>query len=139
MGAWLFLTFFIYLHNQLSSIHFTIPCSRVQMLKKVIHQIDSKNEWLLLTASFTAKCRFYFVLTLENSFSYRLHFKTNRKNIGSSKNGIRGFQNSHPFERSACFYVTISGNFKRFQCFNFETDFLENKNPFQKPKVLFFS
>ena len=25
------------------------------------------------------------------------------------KNGIRGFQNSPPFERRACFYVTISG------------------------------
>ena len=30
--------------------------------------------------------------------------------------------NSHPFERLACFYVTISGNFERFQQFNFETD-----------------
>ena len=26
------------------------------------------------------------------------------------------------------FYVTISENFKRFQQFNFETDFLENEN-----------
>ena len=139
IAAWLFLTFFIYLHNQLSSIYFIITFSRVQMLKNVIHQIDSKNEWLLLSASFTAKCWLVFVLTLENSFSYRFHFKTNRKNIGSFKNGIRGFQNSHPFERSACFYVTISGNFKCFQCFNFEKDFLENENPFQKTKVMFFS
>ena len=28
---------------------------RVRCLKNVIHQIDSKNEWLLLPASFTAK------------------------------------------------------------------------------------
>ena len=43
----------------------------------------------------------------------------------SSKNGTREFQNSPPFERLACFYVTISENFERFQYFNFETDFLD--------------
>ena len=42
------------------------------------------------------------------------------------KNGTRNFQNSRPFERLACFYVTISGNFERFQYFNFEANFLEN-------------
>ena len=30
------------------------------------------------------------------------------------------------------FYVTISEDFKRFQYFNFETDFVENENLFQK-------
>ena len=49
------------------------------------------------------------------------------------------FQNSPPFERSACFHMTISENFKRFQYLNFETNFLENKNLFQKTGVLFFS
>ena len=49
------------------------------------------------------------------------------------------FQNSPLFERSASFYVIISGNFERFHYFNFETDFLENENLFQKPGVLFFS
>ena len=38
-------------------------------LENVIHQIDSKNEWLLLPASFTAKFRLVFVLALENPFS----------------------------------------------------------------------
>ena len=33
--------------------------------------------------------------------------------------------------------MTISGNFKRFQYFNFETDFLENENLFQKTEVPF--
>ena len=28
---------------------------KVQMFENVIHQIDSKNEWLLLSASFMAK------------------------------------------------------------------------------------
>ena len=55
------------------------------------------------------------------------------------KNGTRDFQNSPPLERSACFYVTISENFEHFQYFNFETDFLENENFFQKTGVLFFS
>ena len=35
------------------------------------------------------------------------------------------------------FFVTVSENFKRFQCFNFEIDFLENKNFFQKTGVQF--
>ena len=42
------------------------------------------------------------------------------------------FQNSSPFERSACFYVTICGNFELFQYFNFEKAFLENGKLFQK-------
>ena len=49
------------------------------------------------------------------------------------------FQYSPPFERSACFYVTIRENFKCFQYFNFQIDFLENENFFQKPGVPFFS
>ena len=55
------------------------------------------------------------------------------------KNGTRDFQNSPPIERSACFYVTITGNFEQFQYFRFETDFLENENLFQKTAVPFFS
>ena len=38
-------------------------------LKSMIHQIDSKNERLLLSASFTTKFGLVFVLTLENAFS----------------------------------------------------------------------
>ena len=33
--------------------------------------------------------------------------------------------------------MTIRGSFERFQYFNFETDFLENKKLFQKTGVLF--
>ena len=43
------------------------------------------------------------------------------------------------FETSLRFYVTISENFEGFQYCNFEIDFLENKNLFQKAGVLFFS
>ena len=66
--------------------------------------------------------------------------KDNRKSISSFflKNGTIGFQNKPLFERSACFYVTITGNFERFRYFQFKTDFLENENFFQKTGVLFF-
>ena len=85
----------------------------------MIHQIDCKNEWLLLSASFTAKFGLVFVLTLEKTFCLRFHFKANRKSISSSKNGTRDFQNNPRFERLACFYVTLSGNFERLQTKNY--------------------
>ena len=78
------------------------------MSEKQIHQVGSKNEWLLLSESFTAKLELVFVLTFKNAFS-------------------------------ACFYVTISESFKRFQYFHFETNFLENENLFQKTGVQLFS
>ena len=51
----------------------------------MIHQKDSKNEWLVLSVTFTAKLELVFVLTLENAFSWSFHFKANRKNIDSYK------------------------------------------------------
>ena len=55
------------------------------------------------------------------------------------KNDTRDFQNSPSFERSSCFYMTISGNFERIQYVGFETSFLENENLFQKTGVPFFT
>ena len=46
------------------------------------------------------------------------------------KIGTRDFQNSPPFERSACFFVTITGKFEGFEYLNFETNFLKNGNLF---------
>ena len=63
--GWLLLTFFISLHNQLSSFNSII----VQMFEKQIHQVGSKNEWLLLLETFTSKLKLVFVLTFENAFS----------------------------------------------------------------------
>ena len=74
------------------------------MFEKRVHQIDSKNEWLLLSITFTAKLELVFVLTFEKGFSQSFHFKANRKGINSLS--------SPPFERSACFYVKISNVFK---------------------------
>ena len=86
-----------------------------------------------------AKFGLVFVLTLENAFLRGFIFKSTERAQVLLKNGTRDFQNSPPFERSACFYVTISKSFKRFQYFNFETNFLENENLFQKTGVPFFS
>ena len=41
----------------------------VQISEKRVHQIDSKDEWLLLSVIFTAKLELVFVLTFENAFS----------------------------------------------------------------------
>ena len=67
-----------------------------------------------------------FCLNIRKRVFLEFHFKTNRKNIGLLKNGTRGFQNCSPFKMSTCFYVTISESFKRFQNFNFETNFPED-------------
>ena len=92
MAGWLLPTFFICLHNQLSSItHSIITYQEHRCLKNVIHQIDSKNDWLVLPASFNTKFGLFFVLTLENAFSQRFHFKSNRKSIGFSKKRYYGF------------------------------------------------
>ena len=63
--SWLLLTFFICLHNQSVLL---IPLS-YRCLKNVIHRIDSKNKWLLLSVTFTAKLELVFVLTFEIAYS----------------------------------------------------------------------
>ena len=45
-----------------------IPLS-YKCLKSVIHQIDSKNAWLLLSVNITTKLELVFVLTFENASS----------------------------------------------------------------------
>ena len=114
-----------------------IPLS-YRCLKNVIHPIDSKNEWLLISVTFTAKLELVFVWTFGNAFPQSFYFKPTERAL-VLKNGSRNFKNSPPFERSACFYVTIGETFKRFQYCNFETNFLENENLFQKTVVPFFS
>ena len=54
-------------------------------------QAGSKNGWLLLSVTFTARLELDFVLTFENAFSWNFVFKVSRKSIGSSKNGTRDF------------------------------------------------
>ena len=66
-------------------------------------------------------------------------FKSTERGLVLLGNGTKEFQNNPPFERSGCFYVTFSENIEHFQYFNFETDFLENENFFQKTGAHFFS
>ena len=107
------------------------------MFEKGVHQIDSKNKGLLLSANFAAKFELVFVLTLENALSQRFHFKANRKSKGCSKKH-RNFENSPPFQRLPCFYVTIIGNFERFQYPNSETNFLDNENLLKNWSIVFW-
>ena len=57
----------VYTINFYYTLYYTYK--EYRCLENVIHQIDSKNEWLLLPPSFTAKFGLVFVLTLENAFS----------------------------------------------------------------------
>ena len=55
---------------------------------------SNRQKWVVasfsISARFTAKFVLVFVLTQEKAFSWRLHFKANRKRIGSSKKTILG-------------------------------------------------
>ena len=106
------------------------------MFEKGIRQVDSKNEWLLLSASFTAKFELVFVWTLENVFLRGCTLKLTERRKFLLKNGNGDFQNSTLFEWSACFYVTVSRNFEHFQYFNFKTNFLKNDYLFLKTGAL---
>ena len=65
MAGWLLLIFLMFTQ----SIKFYTFYYQYICLKNVIHQKDSKNRWLLLSASFTAKFGLVYVLTLEKAFS----------------------------------------------------------------------
>ena len=112
-----------------------IGCSFQHLLRHVIHQIDDKNDWLLLSASFTAKFRSVFVLRLVNAFSQRFHFKGNRKSIDSSKKVLGIFIMALRWKDQHL----LCGNSEQFRYFNFELDCLENENLFQKTEVWIFS
>ena len=66
---WLVGCFWSFLLFAQSIKFYTFHYYQYRCLKNVIHQIDSQNEWLLLSACFTAKFVLVFVLTLENAFS----------------------------------------------------------------------
>ena len=56
-------------HMFTQSIKFYTFHYQYRCLKNAIHQMDSKNGWLFLSASFTAKFGLVFILTLGNAFS----------------------------------------------------------------------
>ena len=67
VATWLILTFFMFTQ----SIKFYTYYYHIlyRYLKNLVHQIDSKNQWLLLSARFAGEFGFVFPLTLENTFS----------------------------------------------------------------------
>ena len=67
----------------------------------MIHQIDSKYEWLLLSASFAVKFGLVFVLTMEKLFLRGFVLKSIKRAWIHPKIGAGDFQNSPPFERSS--------------------------------------
>ena len=69
--------------------------------------------------------KIYVGFVLKTKFLQGFHFKVNRNIIGSSK---KQYSKQPSFGDIVMFYVTISENFERFQYFNFEPDFLENKS-----------
>ena len=66
MAGWLLLIFLLCFAQSIKfyTFHYQYRC-----WKNVIHQIGSKNGWLLYLASLTAKFGLVFVLTLESAFS----------------------------------------------------------------------
>ena len=89
-------------------------------------------------SNFYGKTWVGFCFNIRKRFFIEFSFLSQQKeHLGSSKNGTRDFQNSPLFERWACFYVLISESFKRFQYFDFETNFLETKTLFKKLEYRF--
>ena len=62
------------------------------MFEKVIHQIDSKNEWLVLLVTFTAKVELVFVLHSRTLFLRVVILKSTERPYVPLKNGTRDFQ-----------------------------------------------
>ena len=75
--AWMLLTFFLCLQNQLLSIHSTVTYWREKMFEK--YDSSDRQKWMVpsfsISARFTAKLELFFVLTQENAFSWMFHFK----------------------------------------------------------------
>ena len=94
--AWLLLTFFICLHNQLSSTDFIVPFQKEQIFEKGGLSNRQKMNG----------CSFQQVLRQNLSWFFSKHRKMlflRAFILEPTENGTKDFQNSLPFERSACF------------------------------------
>ena len=81
-----------------------------------------------------------FCLNIGKRFLTNVSFKNQQKEHKFYQKTVLGIYNMALCfrDRSTRFYVTISGDFERFQYFNFEKRFLENEILFQKIGVPFF-
>ena len=88
--AWLLLTFFMCLHNQLSSTHSIVTYGRIQMLEKG----DSSNRQKMNDCSFqprfTAKIELVFVLRQKNIFYVNFRIQSECGKIQTRKNSVYG-------------------------------------------------
>ena len=124
--TWLLLNFFACLHSLIIKFY-TFHCHVLKgtnVWTKVVHQIDK----IWMVAPFN---HFYIKFWVGLCLNTGKHFVLERAQV-FLKNSTRDFQNSPPFERLTWFYVTMTGNFDRFQYFNFEQYFLKTKNFFKK-------
>ena len=130
--GWLLLTFFICLHNQLSSIHSISHINKeYRCLNKIFHQNRQKK---LLQQNLG-----WFLFWHRKTLCLRGFILKPRGRAWILLKMILGIFKIALFERSTCFYVTTTGNFECFPYFIFDADFLKDKNLFQKTGVLFFS
>ena len=105
---------------------------RVQMFEKFDPLNRSKNEWLFLSASFTAKFELVFVLTLGNVFSKRFDFKANRKNMIFLKSNTRNFQKNPSIWEIGMFLYDNQWKFWTFSILQLWNRFSGKRKPFSK-------
>ena len=72
--VWMFLIIPIAVMDVSGSYLLYLFAQSIRCLKKVIHQLDSKNKWLLLSASFAAKFELDFVLNTRKRFYLEVSF-----------------------------------------------------------------
>ena len=152
----LILEYFHVLHLECSSkwsqmcVFFSNPPEKHLILagKNCVLLNSVQQEWLFGCFWPFSKCLHNELSSIRSIINYpeyrclkNVIYQIDRKNewlLPSRFKDSSDFQNSPPFERSAYFHVTISGDFKLFQYFDFEIDFLKNKNLFQKIGLPFF-
>ena len=133
--AWLLLAWLLCLQNQLCSIHSIATYQRISLFEKG----DSSNRQKMNEQLLRQNLSWFLSQHMKTLIFRGFILKPTKTASVLPKNGTTDSQNSPPFDRSACFYVTITGNFERFQYSNFQTNYLKNENLFQKTGVPFFS
>ena len=124
---YLLLKFSKILRSPASSVHSIVTYQKEQMFE---HRIDRTRTVATFSNVYGKSCVGFCLET--GKHAQKFHFRSNRKRKVSLENSARDFQYIPLFQRSACFYVKITGHFDCFQYFNFETNFLKKENLFKK-------
>ena len=94
---------------------------------------------MLISATFTTKFELVFVITLENAFSQRFHFKTSRTNMGASMKQYQGFSKQPWIWEIGLLLCDNHWTFWMFSILWLLNKFSEKRNLFQKTRKYFFS